>query len=163
MTLRASGHNARALLRRSAVVASHFMSPWRCSARNASRASPASATASAEVKRTASKPSNLASSAILPFSATPIRLYVGALRSEIEVGIAPGWGEASDAVLQERPERGPRFQERVPVLGQFILLPGNLAEKIEGGEMGGGGEIGKAQRIAGKPAPRLGEMADIGE
>src|SRR5262249_5865592 len=107
--------------------------------------------------------SDLASSTILAFSATPIRLYVGALRSEIEVSVAPSRGEASDAVLQQRPERGPRFQQRVPVLGRFILLPGDLAEKIAGGEMGGGGWIGKAQRIAGKPAPRLREMADIGE
>src|SRR5262245_20095167 len=145
MMPRASGQSVRGLLRRSAVVASHPMSPWRPSARNVSRASPALTTASAEVKRTESKPSDLASSAILAFSATRIRLYVGALCSEIEVGVAPSRGEASDAVLQQRPERGPRFQQRVPVLGEFILLPGNLAEKIERGEMGGGGKIGKAQ------------------
>src|SRR4029079_10095053 len=156
-------HRARGALRRSAVVASQPMSPWRSSARKALSASPAPSTASAEVKRTASKPSALASSAILAFSVTPMRLYVGALYVEIEVSIGARGSEARNAVLQQRPERGPRFQQRVPVLGRFKLLPRDLAEKIEGGQMRGSGEIGKAQGIAGKPAPRLGEMADIGE
>src|SRR5262245_61466785 len=89
--------------------------------------------------------------------------YVGALGSKIEIGISPGRGEAGNAVLKQRSERRSRFQQRIPILDRLMLLPRHLTEIVECREMGRGREIGEAHRIARKPAPRLGEMADIGE
>src|SRR5262245_25827157 len=163
MTLFASGHSASGALRRSAVVASQTMSPCRASSRKASSASPAPLTASAEVKRKASKPSAFASAAILPFSVSAMTYYVGALVSKVEIGISPGRGEAGNAVLKQRPERRSRLQQRKPILDRLMLLPRHLAEIVERREVRRGREIGETHRVARKPAPRLGEMADIGE
>src|SRR6185312_9432897 len=186
MTLRASGHSARGALRRSAVPASQAMSPCRPSARNWSRSSPAPATASAEANRIASKPSALAASAMVCFSVSIIGSVIpgqagtqGNLlgvctldtafagmtnqNSKIEVGIGPCRGEARDAIQQQRPERWPRLEQRIPVLRRLVLLPGYLAEIIERREMRRRGEIGKADGVAREPAPGLGEMADIAQ
>src|SRR3990172_4118872 len=44
-----------------------------------------------------------------------------------------------------------------------MIFPRDFAEIIERREMGGGGKIGEAERVASEPAPLLGEMANIGQ
>src|SRR4051794_2912087 len=123
MMVFASGQSARGSFRRSALAASQAMSPWRPSARKLSSAAPAPWGGSALAKRTASKPSAFAACAIRSLSGAALAAFT----SEVEVGIAPGGDEARDAVGEQRPERGPGLEQRIPVLGRIEILPGHFA------------------------------------
>src|SRR5665213_4186981 len=85
----------------------------------------------ADAKPQASKPSASAAARIAPFGS-----------SEVQVVIVGRRSEARPAVGEDGAESGPRLDLHVPGLDGRKLAPRNVAEIIEDGEVGGGGEIG---------------------
>src|SRR5258706_2129840 len=66
-------------------------------------------------------------------------------------------------VGEEWPEARARFDARVPFLGAVMLLPGHVAEIIDGREVRRSGDVGEAETIAGEIAAALHEIGDVVE
>ena len=70
-------------------------------------------------------------------------------------------GNARDVIGQDRAKARARFDSRVPFLGRFVCIPGNVAQIIEARQLRGGGDVGDREMIAGEPAPALDEVPEI--
>ena len=68
----------------------------------------------------------------------------------------PGTRSASSV-----PERAPRFEARVPQLGDLELVPRDLAQIIGGRQVRGRRKIGERQLVAGEPAALMRQMAHV--
>src|SRR5690242_493643 len=103
-------------------------------------------------------------------SSTPISRRTQSLPSpasrnglEIQIGVVLGWRRARDVVGQERPETRPRLDAGIPFLGGLVLIPGHVAEVVEGREVRGRGNVGQREMIAREPAAALDQESDVVE
>ena len=155
MTERTAGHSARGSPRRSALAASQAMSPCAPAARN-------SRSRSAR-QRDRIRPRHADGiKALRPRGREQRRLQRGR-RSEIEIGVGRRRRQAGQRFVQQRAERRPRFDPRVPVLGGLVFVPRHIAQIIGGGQMRRRGQIGIGQIVAGEPVARADQPADIGQ
>ena len=70
---------------------------------------------------------------------------------------------AGDAVCQDLPETGARLDPGVPVLGRAVLLPRDIAQIVDAGQVRRGAEIGEAEVFAGEPTAPFDQPFNIGE
>src|SRR3984893_9286443 len=61
--------------------------------------------------------------------------------SKIEVGVVFWRGDTRDVIGEDRAEARARLDPRVPFLGGFVCIPGNVAEIIEARQVRGGGDV----------------------
>ena len=82
---------------------------------------------------------------------------------EIEIGVVRGRRQAADAVVEQRPERGPRLDPAVPVPRRAVFRPVDLAHVVEDRDRRRRGQVGIGDAGSGQPVARAGQPVGVFE